>query len=809
MADSWRFNFITDDESFDVPVPDTNKKGFMVVRAPKGTTAGLYVPKNSPNVIKSMLGDTSADWKDIQELVDYNQQFGCWVSAPPGSSAAYPSLFGGSYLTSRGIFAFRTEPDKTNLSYEVNAGIGTEQAGLSVAANTVLAAGLAGIDLNVSANEIVISGIGADLAKLLIGIDFIYWPNGNKYVLSLVGTQLMGAPNATAIPQVVGSLVNGVLTITGTAGNGSWLNLDFNSLVATAPFTDVNLVLDENAYKIALTVALLTKLQWIVDVTKDTYLTIVQKSPTEIPTTVTVSAIGYDKWVYDYRLPAYVDLPTASVLTTLMIGGDTFVAFNPTGNPLYFATGVYKLVGAAIANVTSSFRTRYIKITSAGSTSAGPDAGVTAAYLNNIFLVGMDLTVTKPATPKVNPAYNAITFNVKEVTTNGTALNGGTFTGSLAIKGVDSYGQNIAFKNILPDNAVSFVEVIVSRTFDADLDANGWYTKTKIIDTFTNPAPVVYNIVGKRYVTSVASDLISQGILGSANDQRYTAALLDGWNEFAAPAYDVVAVAMEVTGVEDLKPALYALRFATRKLTTFISPRLISQAEFNDPASIIVSGRTTDGGASQLVNEFKRTDTSSGVTYWSSMIGFYGANLTAIIQDKMGAVAPMYAGANGYGGLIPADVIEEKWHFDNTAQKTLNALGLIPVILDPVLGVVAVGQKTTRDPSNVSDWSFLGHSMAFDVVRREIRDGVMTPQLGLPNDPYYQGVRQTGTTSILNRRTSGTRPVWANAESIIGAVNTPDVMAQRDFRIKVRVKVYIFSETVTLDFTNEGQTTTF
>jgi hypothetical protein len=90
---------------------------------------------------------------------------------------------------------------------------------------------------------------------------------------------------------------------------------------------------------------------------------------------------------------------------------------------------------------------------------------------------------------------------------------------------------------------------------------------------------------------------------------------------------------------------------------------------------------------------------------------------------------------------------------------------------------------------------------------REIRDNVMRPQIGKLNNDYYQEMRQTQTETILDRRTSGSNPIWAAAECHIKDVNTVNVKAQRKFAIKVRVQVNVFSEIVELSFENTAQGT--
>ena len=113
-------------------------------------------------------------------------------------------------------------------------------------------------------------------------------------------------------------------------------------------------------------------------------------------------------------------------------------------------------------------------------------------------------------------------------------------------------------------------------------------------------------------------------------------------------------------------------------------------------------------------------------------------------------------------------------------------------------------QKSTQDPSTVTDWSYLGHSMSFDLCKREIRDKVMTQQLFKRVSPYWMEIRTKQVQAILDKRTTGTDPIWAVATVDISGQNTSQTMAQRKFVIKVTCKVYVYSESVLLIFENIG-----
>ena len=120
---------------------------------------------------------------------------------------------------------------------------------------------------------------------------------------------------------------------------------------------------------------------------------------------------------------------------------------------------------------------------------------------------------------------------------------------------------------------------------------------------------------------------------------------------------------------------------------------------------------------------------------------------------------------------------------------------------------MCVSSKTTQDPNNVTDWSEVGHVLAFLLCKREIRDNVMRQQIKKPIDDYWMGVRQTQVEAILDKRTVGSNKIWAKAVCDIAGVNTDKTKAMRKFMIQVRVKVNVFSEYVVLTFINESQTT--
>jgi hypothetical protein len=236
---------------------------------------------------------------------------------------------------------------------------------------------------------------------------------------------------------------------------------------------------------------------------------------------------------------------------------------------------------------------------------------------------------------------------------------------------------------------------------------------------------------------------------------------------------------------------------------TRISPKIITKADFLKPETITVAGRSK--GTAQYIGEFKMYDSYTGKYFWCQPIGDVGVNLARIMEKKFGGVAPAGTNdSNGLGGVLSRAVLDKKWDFSDDALRILDEKGLNPITYDAKNGLMLQSQKSTQD-GPVTDWSYLGHSMSFDLCKREIRDNVMFDQLHKRINDYYYNMRNKQVTAILDKRTTGTDPIWAEANVDIATVNDGKTKAQRKFLITVRVKVYPYSDFVVLTFVTRGQ----
>jgi hypothetical protein len=194
----------------------------------------------------------------------------------------------------------------------------------------------------------------------------------------------------------------------------------------------------------------------------------------------------------------------------------------------------------------------------------------------------------------------------------------------------------------------------------------------------------------------------------------------------------------------------------------------------------------------------------------SPMTGVRSLMQCKIIENRWGGVAPMYlnSGTPAVGGQLSlSGLYRLRYKYRKDEQEHLDEMNFNPVIQDHSYGVMVVGQKTCK-AGEITDWSYIGHVSAFLNFQREVREQVMIPQLGKPNNPYYRTLRKEQVTQLLSKRLEGNNRIWAEASvDTSEAAGCNDIQAQRarKFLINVRVKVDIFSEYVELNFTNVDQ----
>jgi len=598
---------------------------------------------------------------------------------------------------------------------------------------------------------------------------------------------------------------------------------------------------------------------YMVSIKDDVYCYFMQKSPTEISTNVKISMIGYDKYRYDklfnyapydkakftsegklkIQVSAGLSVDEQKHLNDLMTDNQYVVFCDPATNKI-FRIGEYVDDGEIYyKDVTSMFTTQYItcqdalygdqndevyhKIFYVESATKinklNTEESLTAQYGIDgpaLYLKGVAEGTSAPK----NTWFNALTVSCSEQVYVGKTTSGGEFTGSLDEYGKDSFGGGIYFPEILHDDDVSFIEVRVLKKFGDDvddLDEHGFWTHKRIVDPYDmdKDGSIMternFTIEGDRFTTLVMTMNLLEQKTGGIWRNEYSSIIEDGLLEATLPEYDDVMLFMEPTGQEQFKPALANIN-RQQEMAAVISPKILqanSRGVLTDQIAqrVVVSGRISTRANAQYAGEFEYYDSVALKKYWCQPIGDVGCNICRILERKYGGWAPAwYNIAGDLGGQLKRPVLRSRYQFEDEATHTLDTKGINPIVYTSDDGLMIVSQKTTQDPNFVSDWSFLGHALSFILVKREIRDNVMRPQIMKPINDYWMSLRQTQVENILAKRTGGSSPIWAVATCDILGQNTPLTKAQRNFVIKVAIKVNVFSETVTLILENLPQT---
>ena len=573
----------------------------------------------------------------------------------------------------------------------------------------------------------------------------------------------------------------------------------------------------------------------LMNIKSKTYAVIFQKSACEKATNVTFSSIGYDKWLYDAEMPyiagKWDDLKTSDVADTLgeyFIAGTAssvgaFVAYQSGKNNLSIYHINTDLTGETLGKQAEIVSADYISkdvlvrncylVENGKLVDNNPDCehGILYVVSEKVMVFEFEDDANYPLRSDIN--YNTMTFKITEEVYPGSLTSGGEFTGSLDENGKDSYGANIYWPNVLNENDFSFIEIIPVRTFEKELDTHGIYTGKRLVDDIMttdlagNAVGTSYKLTlkGQRYVTHIVEKNIAAGTTGGSWRKEFMSIVKQGWNEAYDTNYDDVYVFMDPTGQEEIHTLQASLVEGTHKLAIAISPKIISKAEFNNPSSIVVTARNKQ--CAQYAGEFKVYDSYTGKNYWCMPIGDVGRMCARIFDKKMGGWAPAWYNYNSMGGQLDRAVLEARWRFSDSATQIMDTKGINPIVYNPDDGLMIVSSKTTQDPNNLTDWSFLEHVMAFVLLKRDIRDNVMRPQIEKPIDDYWMSVRQTQVDAILAKRTEGSNKIWTAATCDIAGVNTDVTKAQRKFKIYVKVKVTVFAQTVELTLENVAQTT--
>lgn len=584
----------------------------------------------------------------------------------------------------------------------------------------------------------------------------------------------------------------------------------------------------------------------ILDLTGSVHEYICQKSPTSKVTTLAISNIGYDRWYYDHKME-YIAVTDGRATRMLANETDTASAYyandkqffdieEDTPVVVYFkkddededkyciferrsedyideTSGEYlsKLVWT---DITSEYNSLVIQIS---GPAVGTDATDKYGIINKIYKVrstdGSNYFLNEMSpdsddsdlVPEEYSAYDTLTFTQTEDVSGSSLTCGSSYCGSADSENTDSYGSSRYWKDVLPDDSVSYVEVHPISSFSTVSD-DGFYTGIK-------GSTGTYTFSGERYISNVVAALRKAGSNGSdvssKTSVKFISALKEGWAAAKAETYSEVKIFFESTGISALRSSVTALR-SIHSFATFASNRRLTTSEFNNLKTLSIDIRKR--GCPLYVGEFLVKDSITKETYYSTLMGSVAALLADDMDSYLGGENPSWVKVDSLGGQIDRSVISARWKFTESSAggttadtETLDKLGVNPLCLTSDYGVMIESQKTTE--LNAGDWSMLQHQMAFDLFQREIRDNVMVKLLGKNISDYWIGKAKEWSQPIANKRTAGAHAIWFNAEIYTKTVNNATTRTNRNFVIKAIVKVIPSAEKVTLILENTDQGT--
>ena len=450
MAGNFRLSFNDIDTSQALGVVDSFIRGYMVLKAPKGNALPTYFPRGSANKIISLIGVPSVTYPNIQDALDFNAQYGLYISSPASGSLGYASYYGGVYLTVYCLFNFDSVSDITSPNYKVALTIGGE-----VAKN-----GLASVNSNLSwiSGSGIVIGASAGSAYIpdwvydkLSGIRLTY--NGNNLGSEdLKGKVIDITVDKSFNPAKLkyeGTEIGSITTTNGT---------HTATLAGTQDTSPTSPEILWCAGGDSLTIAYFTSYfnsngitkEWILDLADDTYFYLNQRSPSEIPTNLTISKIGYFRSI--------------SSISTVNASTCVFTCKNHSLTNL--STISFSQIGSLSILGHTATRKYYVHYINADTFSISilptstplvyeSTPGIpTSSQIIGTIGAGVTYTETKWST-------NQISFSFTEAGAPGKQVVGGTFIGNLVSTSKDSYNSNNYIENLLMDTDNNFLQIRV------------------------------------------------------------------------------------------------------------------------------------------------------------------------------------------------------------------------------------------------------------------------------------------------------------------------------------------------------------
>ncbi len=818
-----RLRFQDIDQSFYVGTP-TSLTGACIIKAIKGTKYPTLISKGDYTSLLNLYGTPSSTYKGLDEAMQYLGEYSLWVSAPSDSTSTY----GGVYLTKYGTFekfyniveGAEGKPDLTSKLVEVSSSIlgsmfpwpgaaagTTNYATPAVSylsklskiklttgsvSHTFLVSGTGVVceeDATVTYSDViaptgiitfVVADVNADFIAFLSGTArdtsyTLYYDISSDVVMALYQNSQRVA-SGTFSDIKVDNTTNEYpyKEYSFTIGGSDWGTASTTAVVCDKTYTFTPASSTAAAYATALKAAirsLALPAGFSVSSTSTNAVIIIQATKGQLPSIVPAISTVTAKLVATITLPAIFDVTLSTILL-----------FN--GKPIIVGTGTAAAAGEAII-ASYAAPTGYV------CTFADPT--LTISYAPSIpdpVIVMPNATTalslaTSPVANKgiavLSSTNNTLKFTYAEINYLN-VTGGGSFTVSPDPLAENSFGESTYAENVLAGN--NFIGVQVFSNSLAPLTGYTWNKKSA-------------TVAGTRDLSD--NSVVAAWYDAFGDTQQDVNIFFDPENISSIPAIMASLRADDFPFSTFISGIKVASTSANTSNTRNVTVQQLLDARANLPMTI---------GLAYYCNEFRVSEPYTGTVYDTIPVGSVSAMLTRIMYTKLGGAAPMFTneGNPSIGGQLSRAVNKQKYNFSADNLDQLDGAGINPIILDNLYGLMMTSQRTSQSPLTLTDWSYLGHQMAFDLFKKEVRQQVMLPQIGKLIDPYHMKMRREQTQIILNKRLTGATAIWTDGNVQVEEVNTPEMKAQNTFVIKVRVKVTSFSELVLMVFSSVGQT---
>lgn len=749
-----RIRFQDKDLSFSLPQP-SGVTGFAVVRASKGTAHPTYISKGDTNTFLNLFGTPSPRYPGLKEVMDFVREYGCYVSAPAGVKSGQANKYGGVYLTTLAtVEAFGSAVVENEIGEPTVDYLATFRAEVGQTSSHPFLAGSA-LTYDTVGDSLILADLPAYFDPGLIASFRVVFGEATEVFTLEDGDLKKGAVTVGTY-----ELTGGKYTITVT-GDTVATPLLFTLLAGGVAQTP--------AY-----------FEWAQNIEEYVISSFYQTSMRNTRGSFTINKVDLDPFVINAENSGISFSPvTLSSATTA-----SFTVLSSVATP---ATDVFIRVGGKTVILTpSDFATTTALATAIASGITGYSTWTATSATDTVSIVST--VAFLESTDTLNPNYNTMDFTYSEPSqTNYSAR----FRVSFDPEKVDTQNSSLYVEDIIGSNL--FIRAIPGvKQLSDTLSTVTWGTSTSFL-------------TGNRIVESAQFSL--------ATDLAPT--LIQGWNHASNSEYEDVMLFIDPEYSPEVATEFASLRRNTHVFSTFVTgirvPNAVAVSK-TEALAVVEALRIKRAsypmltGLAYLVNELEVSDSYSGQKYWSIPVGSYATNLAKIMEDWQGGRSPSWTMEQGVGGVLNVSASRQKYNFDKDMVDILDLAGMNPVTKSIDFGIMVMSDKTAQDPNNVTDWSYLGHSMAFDLFKKEVKKAVMIPQIKKPIDDAHIRLREEQTTIILAKRLVGDRKIWEDGLVDVRGVNTPETKAQKNFFIKVRVKVSPFSDYVTLILENIAQT---